>query len=143
MAKTDSKRLNVRLKTQARFGLETLSERWQCSATAVLERLIAGAVSGGIELKAPSERLPKVELIPTVPVSAPGSTFDNNCSHCGNVFTLPIGRDPQTCCSPCYRQGHRNSGKCQPCEKAAFYAEKASKDSISDNSNIDYEAFND
>lgn len=43
MVKTDSKRLNVRLKTAARYALEDLAERWKCSQTAALERAILEA----------------------------------------------------------------------------------------------------
>lgn len=43
MVKTDSKRLNVRLKTAARYALEDLAERWKCSQTAALERAILQA----------------------------------------------------------------------------------------------------
>lgn len=47
MPKADSKRLNIRLKTEASTMLETLTERWDgCSQTAAMERSIAQAHDG-------------------------------------------------------------------------------------------------
>jgi hypothetical protein len=46
MAKTDSKRLNVRLRTLVAFALKELAERWGCSQTAALERVVLEAHRG-------------------------------------------------------------------------------------------------
>jgi hypothetical protein len=53
MVKTDSKRLNVRLRRPVAFALEELAERWGVSQTAALERAILGAHGGGVKVSLP------------------------------------------------------------------------------------------
>lgn len=56
MVKTDSKRINVRLRTPVRYALEDLMERWGLGMTPTLEKLILDAHGGkSAEDKKPME----------------------------------------------------------------------------------------
>lgn len=68
---------------------------------------------------------------------------DGHCRHCGQDFELVPGAPPTSMCRDCVRAGHRNDANCMKCAEREFYAKKRSKDSICDDSNIDYAAFND
>ena len=140
MVKANSVRVNMRLKDEARFALEDLARQWGCSVTAAFERVVLDAhkrVGGSSAEIAPVERV-------TEPKNAVGGGgYDAICGHCGEEFQIASGRPPSTICGECHRGGHQNVPNCMMCRKREYYALKASKDSITDNSHVDYEAFDD
>ncbi len=147
MVKANSVRVNMRLRDEARFALDELASQWGCSQTAAFERAVMEAhrrVSGG----SGGEAEPRVAagaagrgVDPKGVVG--GGGYDAICGHCGAEFQIASGRPPSTICGECHRAGHKNVPNCMMCRKREHYALKASKDSISDNSHVDYEAFDD
>lgn len=107
----------MRLKSEARYALEELAERWKCSKTAAVERMILKTHEAlKLGLSTPSESLPparvKPESIPGVQVGA-GERKNATCRHCGQRFT---GAKYATICRACEDGGHlgepRDCGVC-------------------------------
>lgn len=138
MVKADSERLNVRLRSEAKFALEDLAERWLCSKTAALERAILQCHSGAAPVPPQSDwtrgrnTIERTDMyiqqhsdpakIPGVtagmpPPKPPVGRFPCKCKHSGCRGSQFMGtRRYMEMCSACEESGHRGDpSNCGPC----------------------------
>lgn len=125
MGKADSERINMRLKTGARFILEQRAEDWGISKTAVIERLLMATESSSDISPAVNDRTPvPTELLNSAVAPATATEtgkapigFPIACLHCGGQ-----GRGSTkfaTICFECKREGH--TGDTRECPKCGDY----------------------
>jgi len=125
MAKQDSERINMRLRSEARFILEQRAEDWGISKTAVIERLLMATESPsevrvgsrmfqpGKSVEFGSSDPAKIEGVSVGVSSKPSVSMGVfKCLHCG------IMRAPKNhpLCANCVSEGHRgNVADCKEC----------------------------
>jgi rRNA maturation endonuclease Nob1 len=138
MVKANSVRVNMRLKDDARFALEELSERLGMSQTAVVEQLVIAAHSGGEGGDgAVQKRESAVQSDPAEIAGVERGVKPNAfCVHCERKFMGPKGA---SICPACGGGGHVSSGECRRCAQMAHAKELASSPTAAEGVDYDWQ----
>lgn len=138
MAKADSKRVNVRLKTAVRYQLEECASQLGCSETAAIEQAVGELhtrlAGGDGEASVASAR---ADVAPIEPLAAVGG--GQTCRHCGRAGQLSAqNANPFRACGDCAKGGHLNYVPCKQCLMDAHIQEQKEKSQAADTDTYDF-----
>lgn len=133
----------MRLRNEARFALEELAERFGCSQTAVVERLVIAAHAGrqaeGVNWATMESSGVAATRVPELETPEPVGRGYLPCRHCGVDGLIHPKTSPWRACPGCQRDGHMNFADCMKCARRDRARELAAKSTAADTSTIDFD----
>ena len=153
MAKTDSKAVSFRLKSEVIWALEDLVGAWGTTQTGAVEKAILEArkrEGGGASTSSQnpstfegsgSESSKSSEeafegAFSKHPDDIPG--VQARCVHCGQNFEIVPGAPATSICRGCRAKGHRSGTDCGKCAEDAYFAKKRAESSAGDDPNVEF-----